>query len=48
MFYPDTTEFYVNEYSWNKKSNVIYLESPGGVGFSTLGNNKSWTDEETA
>lgn len=31
MFKPDTTEFYVNEYSWNKESNVIYLESPGGI-----------------
>ncbi|KRX06143.1 hypothetical protein PPERSA_00023 [Pseudocohnilembus persalinus] len=48
MFKPDTTEFYVNEYSWNKESNVIYLESPGGVGFSTIGDNNKWTDDQTA
>jgi len=36
---PDfTREFKENEYSWNKLSNMIYLESPAGVGFSYTDN----------
>ncbi|XP_065629573.1 serine carboxypeptidase-like 45 isoform X2 [Quercus suber] len=40
-----------NEYNWNKEANMLYLESPAGVGFSYSANKSFYThvnDEITA
>jgi len=33
-----TNSFHHNEYSWNTAANMVYLESPAGVGYSYCGN----------
>lgn len=31
VFITNKTTLKLNDFSWNKKANVLYLESPGGV-----------------
>ena len=47
MFETNTSILKLNEYSWNKKANLLYIESPGGVGFSR-GERTVYDDGNTA
>ena len=44
-----TGYFEKNEYSWNKKTNLLVFEFPAGLGFSkTYDRNQTWNDTKTA
>ncbi|QHO58241.1 hypothetical protein HN51_012703 [Arachis hypogaea] len=50
-FRPDGEALVQNEYSWNKVANMLYLETPAGVGFSYAKGSSSYirvNDETTA
>ena len=42
MYLDDEGKFHINNYSWVKSANMLYLESPGDVGFSYINS----TDKE--
>ena len=46
----DNDKFEINNYSWVNEANMIYLESPGGVGFSYINSTSSedlYTDDNS-
>ncbi|KAB2012983.1 hypothetical protein ES319_D09G126800v1 [Gossypium barbadense] len=43
-FKPNGKTLTKNAHSWNKEANMLYLESPAGVGFSYSANNSFYTD----
>ena len=36
----------INEHTWNKRANLLYLELPGGVGYSVGPDDKAITNED--
>lgn len=42
----DGATLYENPFSWNKVANVLYLESPAGVGYSYSDDKNYRTDDD--
>jgi serine carboxypeptidase-like clade 2 len=43
IFVKNTKSFRENPYKWNKQANLLFIEGPAGVGFST-GKDSSYED----
>ena len=46
-FLINSTEFKLNHFNWNKKANVLFIEGPAGVGFSTSDETTLLNDAQT-
>ena len=46
IFLPYIEKPVLNEYAWNKNASIFFIESPGGVGFSTLKNPTFYYDDK--
>ena len=47
VFETNTTKLKLNPHSWNQQANLLYIESPGGVGFS-MGSRRNYDDQTSA
>ena len=43
-----SNEWFKNEYAWNKNLNLLFIESPVGVGFTKVNGNITYSEEKTA
>ena len=46
IFLPYEKKPRINEYSWNKEANMLFIESPGGVRFSKLNDKDFFYNDE--